>query len=236
MASKWPLNEAEVRQLTAQLEAGEDIWPLTRKLLEPRRPRHLLGWRDITNTTNERTVIAGVIPLAAVGDTFLLMFPTVDDVRKLAGLLADQCSIVHDFVARQKIGGTHLKYHMKKQITNLPPERYTQTDLDYIIPRVLELTYTSHDLKPFAEDLGYVGEPFPFNPDRRRQLKCELDAYYAKLYGLTGDELRYILDPTDVMGDDYPSETFRVLKNKEMNEFGEYRTQRLVLEAYVGLD
>ena len=61
---------------------------------------------------------------------------------------------------------------------------------------------------------------------------AELDAYYARLYGLTRDELRYILDPADVLGDDYPSETFRVLKNKELREFGEYRTQRLVLAAW----
>ena len=59
-----------------------------------------------------------------------------------------------------------------------------------------------------------------------------LDAWYARLYGLTRDELRYILDPSDVMGDDYPSETFRVLQKNEMREFGEYRTQRLVLEAW----
>ena len=87
-------------------------------------------------------------------------------------------------------------------------------------------------MKPFAEALDYHGEPFKFTPERRHQLKSELDAYYAKLYGLTRNELRYILDPADVMGTDYPSETFRVLKSKEMKEFGEYRTQRLVLEAW----
>ena len=48
----------------------------------------------------------------------------------------------------------------------------------------------------------------------------------------TRDELRYILDPKDVMGEDYPSETFRVLKNNEIRTHGEYRTQRLVLAAY----
>src|SRR5690606_10327861 len=58
------------------------------------------------------------------------------------------------------------------------------------------------------------------------------DAYYARLYGLTRDELRYILDPVDVMSADYPSETFRVLKESEMRAFGEYRTRRLVLEAW----
>ena len=74
--------------------------------------------------------------------------------------------------------------------------------------------------------------PFPFNPDRRAILRAELDAYYAMLYGLSRDDLVYILDPAEAMGEDYPSETFRVLKNNELKEFGEYRTRRLVLEAF----
>ena len=79
---------------------------------------------------------------------------------------------------------------------------------------------------------AYNGLTFKWDPDRRALLRSELDAYYAYLYGLTRDELRYILDPADVMGPDYPSETFRVLRNDEIKEFGEYRTQRLVLEAW----
>ncbi len=62
----------------------------------------------------------------------------------------------------------------------------------------------------------------------------ELDAYYARLYGLTRDELRYTLrvDPKEVHGEDFPGETFRVLKEKEVRLYGEYRTSRLVLEAW----
>jgi len=84
--------------------------------------------------------------------------------------------------------------------------------------------------------LGYDGPPFPFDPARRAILRAELDAWYARAYGLTRDELRYILDPSDIMGDDYPSETFRVLKNNELRNFGEYRTQRLVLEAWDNME
>ena len=135
-------------------------------------------------------------------------------------------------MARQKVGGVNLTYGFLKQFTFLPPDRYTVADLAFIVPRVLELTFTANALKPWAEDLGYDGEPFPWNPKRRAQLRAELDAYYARLYDLTRDELRYILDPADVMGDDYPSETFRVLKKNEIREFGEYRTGRLVLEAW----
>ena len=71
----------------------------------------LMGWRDITNSTNERTVIAGVAPKAGCGDTFLLMLPKLSDPKLFTCLLADQCSLPHDFILRQKVGGTHLKYH-----------------------------------------------------------------------------------------------------------------------------
>ena len=111
----------------------------------------------------------------------------------------------------------------------LPPSAYTPAHLAFIIPRVLELTYTSHSMAPFARDLGYDGPPFAWDEDRRAQLRAELDAWYARAYGLTRDELRYILDPADVKGPDYPSETFRVLKTNEIRRFGEYRTARLVL-------
>ena len=97
---------------------------------------------------------------------------------------------------------------------------------------MLELTYTSHSLAPFARDLGYEGPPFDWNEDRRALLRAELDAFYARAYGLTRDELRYILDPADVRGPDYPSETFRVLKTNEIARYGEYRTARLVLQAW----
>ena len=87
-------------------------------------------------------------------------------------------------------------------------------------------------MAPFARDLGYDGPPFAWDEDRRAQLRAELDAWYARAYGLTRDELRYILDPADVKGPDYPSETFRVLKKNEIARFGEYRTARLVLQAW----
>ena len=193
----------------------------------------LIGWRDITNATNERTVIASVVPKAGVGNNLpLMIFGQATTPESCAVLLGNLNSLILDFVARHKVGGMHLNFFIFKQLPVLSPVRYSEVDLAFIVPRVLELTYTTHDLKPWAEDLGYDGEPFPWNPDRRAVLRAELDAYYARLYSLTRDELRYILDPADVMGDDYPSETFRVLKNSEIREFGEYRTARLVLREF----
>ena len=193
----------------------------------------LMGWRDITNAANDRTVIASVVPRVGVGNQMpLMLFGDRAAPSKTAALLANLCTLTLDFVARHKTGGRHMNYFIFKQLPVLPPERYTAADLTFIVPRVLELTYTAHDLQAWAQDLGFGGRPFTFDSNRRAVIRAELDAYYARLYGLKPDELRYILDPADVLGEDYPSETFRVLKNREMKEFKEYRTRNLVMREF----
>jgi SAM-dependent methyltransferase len=204
---------------------------LAEALLEEASPKWLLGFRDITNATNERTVIASVLPRAGVNHKTPLI-RTVQQPTLAVALLANLDSLVLDYVARQKVGGTSLTYFYVKQFPVLAPQSYSDTDIAFIAPRVLELTYTAHDLKPWAAALGHDGPPFAFDPERRARLRAELDAWYARLYGLTREDLCYILDPASVMGQDYPSETFRVLKQNEERAFGEYRTQRLVLEAW----
>jgi hypothetical protein len=194
----------------------------------------LIGWRDICRASDERTVISGAIPRVGCGDKFLMLLPSLSS-EKCAAIIGNLNAIVHDFCARQKIGGSSLKYFTLKQFPVLPPHAYDEAALAFIVPRVLELTYTSHSMAPFARDLGHEGPPFAWDEARRAQLRAELDAWYALAYGLTRDELRYVLDPKDVMGADYPSETFRVLQNNEMRTHGEYRTRRLVLAAYDAL-
>jgi hypothetical protein len=137
-----------------------------------------------------------------------------------------------DFSARHKVGGTHLNFFIAQQLPVLPPSAFTRDNLAFLTPRVLELTYTSHAMRPWAEDLGYSGPPFAWDESRRAQLRAYLDAFFARKYGLTRDELRYVLDPADTKGADYPSETFRGLKARELKIYGKYRTQRLVLAAF----
>ena len=149
-----------------------------------------------------------------------------------AAFQANMSSLVLDQQARLKVGGTHLTYGYLKQLPVLRPSAYKSADLDFIVSRVLELTYTAWDMQPFAKDLGYDGPPFRWDPERRAVLRAELDAYYAYLYALTREELCYILDPKAVKGEDFPSETFRVLKNNEISQHSEYLTQRLVFEAF----
>ena len=191
----------------------------------------LLGWRDICRATDERTLIAGVIPAAAVGHTLPLLITTVP-APFLALLVGNLGALVLDYIVRQKVGGTHITFGLIEQFAVLPPSACSPAALAFIVPRVLELTYTSHSLTSFARDLGYAGPPFAWDEARRATLRAELDAWYARAYGLTRDELRYVLDPSDTHGPNYPSETFRVLRENEIRRHGEYRTRRLVLDAW----
>src|SRR5260370_4987227 len=192
----------------------------------------ILVWKDITTSVTDRTTKAAALPRVATDDTLTLLMPDVTDVRLHAGLLGNINSMALDFISRQKVSGVHLRRNVFVQLPILPPRAYSETDIVFIVPRVLELTYTSHSMTPFANDLNHSGPPFAWNEDHRAHIRAELDAWYALAYGLSRDELRYMLDPKEVMGNDYPSETFRVLQKNDVAKYGEYRTARLVLAAY----
>lgn len=189
-------------------------------------------FRDITNATNERTVVADNIRRAGAGHTV----PIIDyeNARGIASalVLANLNSLSLDWAARLSVGGTHMSFFIVKQLPVLPPETYLESGpqglkwVELVVPRVLELTYTAHDLEPFARDLGYVGPPFTWDEDRRHRLRSELDAIYAHMYQLERTDLEWILDAEE------PSQSFPGLKRNEMRQFGEYRTQRYVLLAY----
>lgn len=224
------LTEAD---LTLIAEGPNEALALAELLITAKQPRWLMGWRDITNATNERTVVGGVFPNAGVGNNLPIWYPGAEvDGRHAAAFVGMLTSMTFDFSARHKVGGTHLNFFIAEQLPVLPPSDFSHDDIGFITPRVLELTYTSHAMKPWAEDLGYSGPSFSWDEVRRAQLRAELDAFFAKKYGLTEEELRYVLDPARVKGSDYPSETFRGLREKETRLFGEYRTERLVIEAW----
>ena len=190
----------------------------------------LLGWRDITGAEKIRTAIPCVIPRAAVGHTLLLMLPSVEP-QLCAALYANLSSIAFDYCTRQKVGGVHLTYYTMRQLPVFPPSAFSTIApwapevpvQDWLLGRVLELTYTAFDLRPFAEDCGDYGSPFIWDPERRLRLRCEIDAAFFHLYGVSHDDTSYILD------------TFPVLEQSENRDYGEYRTKRVVLESYDAL-
>lgn len=217
----------------------------------------LLGWQDVTDVnTMARTVNFAIMPRVGVGHTAPLMY-TATEGDLLRVLPANFSSFVLDYVARQKIGGVHLTYQYLRQLPVLAPVVYaqpsgwsgsTQSLGEWLLPRVLELTYTAWDLEPFAEDCGWSGPPFRWDEERRFLLRCELDAVFFHLYlvaGAEGDWYRAegetaedvarlkktFATPRDAAA--YIMDTFRIVRRKDEDKYdGDYRTKRVILEIY----
>lgn len=189
----------------------------------------LLGWRDICRSTDERTVIANVIPRVGVGNSMPLMILAETDGARVAPLYSALSSFVLDFVSRFKVGGTHLNFFIYEQLPILPPSTFAAlcpwdpaagTIADWIKPRVLELVYTAWDMQPFARDLGFDGPPFAWDDERRFHLRCELDAAMFHLYGIPEDDVDYVM------------EQFPIVKRKDEKAYGDFRTKLVILKRY----
>ncbi|MDP2431279.1 MAG: restriction endonuclease [Pseudomonadota bacterium] len=188
-------------------------------------PSAVLAFKDVTAPTNVRTMIAAMVPATAFGNTLpFLVLPPLDAVL----LSANLNSFAFDFLARQKVQGQHLNWYILEQLPVIAPATYEQTLggvqlADFIRGEVLALSYTAHDLAPFARDLGYVDEngdvkpPFKWNPEKRAQRMARLDALFMHLYGLDADAAEYILS------------TFPIVREQDKKAYGSYRTRDLIL-------
>ena len=202
-------------------------------LLDIDYEKWLQAFRGISRATDERTLLTGNIPWSGVGNSA----PVIDykHGRAIASalVLANMNSLPLDWGARFSVGGVNMNFFIVKQLPVLPPEAYLERShsglpryAEMIVPRALQLSYTAHDLKEFARDVGYDGPPFTWHDGRRHCLQSELDAIYAHMYGLERPEVEWILDAPS------PSSSFPAFKQNEHSTFGEYRTLRYVLRAY----
>ena len=172
-------------------------------------------------------MIAGIVPQVGCGHTLPVLIPAEDgfDGASTACLLANLNSFCFDYVARQKVQGTHLTWYTVEQLPIIAPDDYKRqfgntTARELVRNHVLRLTYTAHDVAPFARDLGYTGPPFIWDEEERRHLRARLDALYFHLYGITRDDAAYILS------------TFPIVQREDTTRFGTYRTRNLIL-AYM---
>jgi hypothetical protein len=195
----------------------------------------VLGFKEITSPTNERTFVSALFPTEAFGNKIPLL--RARDASRCAHLLcANLNSIVFDFVVRQKIQGQTLNRFIVEQLPVAPPDHYGRrfgpvTAARIVRDAVLELTYTSHDMASFAADMGFTGRtggvrpPFAWDDARRAMLRAKLDAIYFHLYGVTDrNDIRYIYS------------TFPILEQKEIARHGRYLSRDLCLAWMDKLD
>jgi hypothetical protein len=193
--------------------------------------------KDVTSTTNARSMISCLLPAYGTGHTLPIIEIEMADTNERARVQSVVCAnlnaVILDFIARTKILSNHASWYVIEQLPFAPPERYEavrfggKTAGEIVHESVLELTYTAHDIAPFAQDMGYVDAagcvkpPFLWDEERRRRLRAKLDAVYFHLYGVTDrEDVRYIYS------------TFPIVEREEMAAYGSYRSRELCL-AYM---
>ena len=195
---------------------------------------HAIGFNDVCNTNNARSLIAAIVPQVAAGNKL----PLLDglEAAESALLIGNLDSIPCDYFARNKIQSRNLNKYILEQLPIIPPAAYARTfgpktAADIVREAVLELSYTAHDLAPFARDMGHVDTngdvlpPFIWDEDRRLRLRAKLDALYFILYGVfdpadpaqSRDDIRYIYS------------TFPIVEREEVARWGRYRSRDLSL-------
>ena len=184
---------------------------------------YTLGFRDIARSTDVRTMIATIAPWAGYGNKVPLLMG--GDTIDIALLVANLNSTCLDFVTRQKLQSTSLNWYIVEQLPVIASREYDRefgdtTAREIVRDHVLRLTYTAYDMRPFARDLGYDGEPFRWDDEERRHLRARLDALYFHLYGLSREDAEYVM------------ETFPIVRRQDESAFGSYRTRDMVL-AYM---
>ena len=191
--------------------------------------KHYICARLVTNViSNVRSVISCIIPTYPCNNLALILDIQVDDSKEYTtkSLLFTSLlnSFVFDFTTRMKMSENLLKSTLWEIAAPTPDDMQTMFQgakfSDFCLPRSLELSFVTHALSGIAENLGVPVSPFKWDEDRRFLLRCELDAAYFHLYEIIREDVDYIMD------------TFPILKRRDEEKYGEYKTKRVILEIY----
>jgi hypothetical protein len=235
----------------------------------------LLGFRRVARDTDERTCIAAVIPWGAASYGWILTLgPSALNLGILNGIYN---SFPFDYLLRSSLSQPSIPQGSFEQIPAIPEGQFYKPCLwagsetsdqvlsnthhsprslsAFLLPRVLELTYTAWDLEPFARDCDYSGPPFRWDEERRFFLRAELDAAFFHLYLLAdnngdwvparkSDGCPHEESPEDLsrLKTSFPKprdavsdimDTFPIVRRKDEEKYnGDYRTKRVILEIY----
>ncbi len=162
----------------------------------------LLAFKNVTSPTNQRTMIAAMIPYCGVINSApLILFDNKIKDRMQCCLLANLNTFVLDYISRQKVGNVNLNFFIIEQLPILHPPAYAkkypwtgkQTLEQWISERVLKLSCTANDMVALAKAADFKPSVHPWDPKERAELLAELDAAYFLLYGIKREDVEYIL-------------------------------------------
>ncbi len=197
---------------------------------QKRVPQYRVAFCDVGSPSNERTLVASVIPPNSIGGANVptVMIDSAEPVVDLLVWLASANSFVMDFIVRMKVS-LHVSITI---LDSLPFPRLEVGDglKGFLVPRVAALVCTGPEMTPLWSVLASTGwvpantageVPGELDPEKRERLQREIDAFVAwELFGLQREEVAHVLD------------TFPIVEKRDRKAHGEYRTKRAILEIY----
>lgn len=199
--------------------------------------RYRIGFGDVASPTNQRGLIAALLPENCIAGHSV---PTIEflssDIAYGLLWLGVANSFAMDFLVRPKVS-LHMTYTI---MDSLPfPRDFASTPSAVAIARrVCSLCAVGDEMEAFREQAVKAGilegpDAVIEAPDQRAVVAAEIDVLVARdVFGQSKREMLYILDPDNILGPDCGVETFKALRNAELREFKEFRTQRLIMEAW----
>jgi hypothetical protein len=160
--------------------------------------------RRIARNTDSRTMITTITPkkiFTEVNSTTIKVLETGITNLQMLFLCAISNSFVFDWFIRQKITTTLNMFY----IYQLPVPRLTEADSAFapIVTRAAKLICTTPEFDELAKAVGLGSyKNGVTHPDKRAQLRAELDGMIAHLYGLTYDEFKHILSAFPLVKDE----------------------------------
>jgi hypothetical protein len=183
----------------------------------------MLGFRRVAGNTNERTCIAAILPWGAASYGWILSAgPSADG---LAFLCAQYNSFAFDYVLRQFLSQPSIPQGTFEQLPCVPRDAFSTNphltfDYRWVVEQSVRLSATDEKLATWAAECGVDSAPFKWDPAERARIRTELDAAFFHLFAVDRDDVDYIMD------------TFNLIRDRDTANHGEFRTKRLVLEAY----
>lgn len=206
-----PLNSTVAEKIASDFVPTPRYWINAENVAYFQSKGAIIAFKDITASTNMRTMIATALPSVAAGHKLPFLYVLAPFENESFLLLANLNALVFDYLSRQKMNTLSFALFILEQLPVIPPAAYDRkfgptSAANIVKAAVLELTYTAHDMAPFARDMGHVdkdGEalpPFIWDEERRLHLRAKLDALYFILYGVfdpadpaqSRDDIRYI--------------------------------------------
>jgi hypothetical protein len=150
------------------------------------------AYRSIARSTDSRTFIGTILPKNVVCGHSLNVALPIQDNRYILFICATLNSLFFDFALRQQVSANLTMFF----IYQTPVPRLTSGDKYFwdIVQRAAKLICTAPEFDELAREVGLNSHREGVTDETERaQLRGELDAIIAHLYGLTEAEFAYIL-------------------------------------------